>query len=294
MNHRLKDYFRFSNKEKLGLVLLIVLLIGIIVVKESLIYFNPDPEKSAFTNDSLIRLFEEQKSENYYQVEEENTSESDSLFPFNPNKLSIEKWQLLGLSEAQAQTIKKYEAKGGKFKTKSDVAKMYSVSDPMYEKLEPFILLPDKLIKEEKEYKKFTKKTYTKPIIDINQADSATFRKLYGIGPYFAGKIVEYRTKLGGFHSISQLNEIWGIEDSLILSLKDQLKIENVNLKKLNINRLTAKELKAHPYFNWNIANSIEQIRKQHGPYQSVEEIKRSILITDSIYLKLQPYLKID
>src|SRR5690606_3068021 len=108
--------------------------------------------------------------------EEENTSESDSLFPFNPNNLSIEKWQLLGLSEAQAQIIKKYEAKGGKFKTKSDVAKMYSVSKPMYEKLEPFILLPDKLIKEEKEYKESTKKTYTKPIIDINQADSATFR----------------------------------------------------------------------------------------------------------------------
>tara|TARA_R110002096_G_scaffold169779_9_gene341582 strand:+ start:413 stop:1297 length:885 start_codon:yes stop_codon:yes gene_type:complete len=294
MNHRLKDYFRFSNKEKLGLFLLIVILIGIIVVKESLIYFNPNPEKSAFTNDSLIRLFEEQKSEDNYIIEEENISDSDSLFPFNPNNLSIEKWQLLGLSEAQAQTIKKYEAKGGKFITKSDVAKMYSVSKPIYEKLEPFILLPDKLIKEEKEYKETTKKAYTKPIIDINQADSATFRKLYGIGPYFAGKIVEYRTKLGGFHSISQLSEIWGIEDSLILSLKDQLKIESVNPKKLNINRLSAKELKAHPYFNWNIANSIEQIRKQHGPYQSVEEIKRSILITDSIYLKLQPYLKID
>lgn len=298
MNFRLKDYLRLSKIEKKGFSILVVLILLVIAAKESLIYFNPLPDAIVLEADSLIEAFKQVKKERNFSTiskETKGSYKTDSLFPFNPNELSIAQWQTLGLTENQAKTILKYQAKGGNFRIKSDLAKMFSISAEMYESLAPYILLPESLSKETKPIEQNkAKKEFPKPIVSINQADSAAFTKLYGIGPYFAKKIIAYRNQLGGFHSIKQLNEIWGIEDSLIAELWEQLRIGPMNLKQLNINKLSAKELKEHPYINWNLANSIEQMRKQHGPYQSIEEIKRSVLVNDSIYSKLEPYLSIE
>lgn len=232
------------------------------------------------------------------------------LFKFNPNGLSIADWKKLGLSEKQAQVIKNYEEKGGKFRTKEDVQKMYTISDSTYLKLEPYILLPNESEFENQNSKKLAakvydeknedsksvkkKKEYPKLIVDVNTADSATFLKLYGIGPYFSGKMVSYREALGGYSNLNQLTEIWNFNDSMLIRLSDQLVIHQIEIKKLNVNQLNAKELQKHPYINWNVANSIVNIRNKHGEYQRLEDLKKSVLISDSLLQKLSPYLTVE
>ncbi len=232
------------------------------------------------------------------------------LFKFNPNGLSIADWKKLGLSEKQAQVIKNYEEKGGKFRTKEDVQKMYTISDSTYLKLEPYILLPNESEFENQNSKKLTakvydeknedsksvkkKKEYPKLIVDVNTADSATLLKLYGIGPYFSGKMVSYREALGGYSNLNQLTEIWNFNDSMLIRLRDQLVIHQIEIKKLNVNQLNAKELQKHPYINWNVANSIVNIRNKHGEYQRLEDLKKSVLISDSLLQKLSPYLTVE
>ena len=68
--------------------------------------------------------------------------------------------------------------------------------------------------------------------------------------------------------------------------------LEKGTIKKININSSSAKNIKAHPYINWNIANAIVNYRKTHGKYNFVSDVNKIHLITDEIYHKIAPYLK--
>ncbi len=128
--------------------------------------------------------------------------------------------------------------------------------------------------------------------IEINTADTSGFKSLKGIGSYYSNKIVKYRSALGGFTSIEQLKEVYGILPLIIDQNVSRLIVDSVGIKKVNVNTCNTADLQKHPYINWNIANSIVQIRKSQKPYESIEEIKKSDLVNDEIYRKIAPYLK--
>ena len=67
--------------------------------------------------------------------------------------------------------------------------------------------------------------------------------------------------------------------------------MSNTPVKKININTASVNEMKSHPYVRYNLANAIFQYRQQHGNFNSAEEIKKILIITDEIYLKIAPYL---
>ena len=50
----------------------------------------------------------------------------------------------------------------------------------------------------------------------INAADTTGFKSLKGIGSYYSSKIVKYRKALGGFTSVEQLKEVYGILPEVI------------------------------------------------------------------------------
>tara|TARA_B100001109_G_scaffold254421_1_gene254081 strand:+ start:1364 stop:2314 length:951 start_codon:yes stop_codon:yes gene_type:complete len=316
LKNQFKDYFHFSKIERrgiMGLSILSLLFIG------ARYYLVLNPGELNYSNNRIEELAQayQEEQEKLKQKGQKVIHEAEPLkevqvrlFKFNPNGLSIADWKKLGLSEKQAQVIKNYEEKGGKFRTKEDVQKMYTISDSTYLKLEPYILLPNESEFENQNSKKLTakvydeknedsksvkkKKEYPKLIVDVNTADSATLLKLYGIGPYFSGKMVSYREALGGYSNLNQLTEIWNFNDSMLIRLRDQLVIHQIEIKKLNVNQLNAKELQKHPYINWNVANSIVNIRNKHGEYQRLEDLKKSVLISDSLLQKLSPYLTVE
>ena len=127
----------------------------------------------------------------------------------------------------------------------------------------------------------------------INSSDSSEYTQLRGIGPTYASRIIKYRDRLGGFYKLEQLSEVYGVSDSLIKSFGNQLRFDSIKIQKLNVNKLEAKELKVNPYIGWNIANSIVNYREQHGKYLKLEDLKKSVLIDDTLYLKIKPYLDI-
>jgi competence ComEA-like helix-hairpin-helix protein len=128
--------------------------------------------------------------------------------------------------------------------------------------------------------------------VKINSADTTGFKSLKGIGSYYSSKIVKYRKALGGFTSVEQLKEVYGILPEVIDQNVNRLIVDSINIVKVNINTCDIADLKRHPYISWNIANSIVQIRRSQEPYKTVEEIKKSDLVNDEIYRKIAPYLK--
>ena len=165
-------------------------------------------------------------------------------FRFNPNTVSKDDLQRLGFSEKQAQSIINYREKGGKFRRKSDFAKSFVVSDSVYKRLEPYIIIPK---------------------IDLNQADSAAFDALPGIGGWFASKMVAYRKSLGGYSYKEQLMDIKNFDQEKFDALKDLITVSKGSVKPLALWTLPADSLRRHPYIkNYETARAIVLFRENN------------------------------
>ena len=165
---------------------------------------------------------------------------SPQTFRFNPNTVSVEDLCKLGFSRKQAESIDAYRRKGGRFHRKSDFAKSYVVSDSVYRRLEKFIDIP---------------------LLDLNEADSAALDNLPGIGGWYASKIIEYRTRLGGYSRKEQLLEIHRFDQQKYDALEDLVTIKEPYVYPLW--NLPADSLSRHPYIgNHQIADAIVLFRE--------------------------------
>lgn len=170
-------------------------------------------------------------------------------FRFNPNTVSVEDLQRLGFSLKQAQSIDNYRLKGGKFRRKTDFAKSFVVADSVYERLAPFIDIP---------------------LLDINKADSTALLSLPGIGPFFAGKVVQYRTQLDGFSTPEQLLEIWRFDQDKYDGLKDLITCSPP--EPFALWTLSEADLARHPHISRAEAHAIVLYRTHHRPEECTLE----------------------
>lgn len=156
-------------------------------------------------------------------------------FRFNPNIVSVNDLRRLGFSLKQAESIDNYRKKGGRFRRKEDFAKSYVVADSVYRRLEKYIDIP---------------------LLDINRADSAEFDALPGIGGYFAAKMVEYRSRLGGYSCKEQLMEIYHLDNEKYSRFCDLITVGES--RPFRLWTMPADSLKLHPYIrNWKTAKAI-------------------------------------
>lgn len=123
--------------------------------------------------------------------------------------------------------------------------------------------------------------------IEINGADTTLLMKIPGIGSYYASRIVRYRERLGGFASAQQLEEIDGLPESAIAYIK----IDNQQIRKLNLNKLTLNQLKKHPYLNFYQAKEICDYRRLKGPLHSIEDLKLLKDFPPDEIDRLKPYI---
>ncbi|HNE49692.1 MAG TPA: helix-hairpin-helix domain-containing protein [Chitinophagales bacterium] len=132
--------------------------------------------------------------------------------------------------------------------------------------------------------------------IEVNSATEEDFDKLKGIGKVFAGRIVAFRNKLGGFYSIEQIKDVYGIQDSVFQNFKKQLTIKPKNATKIDINTATFEELTANPYLFSTVAKQIIGYRTKVRPFESVEDVKNLYFIKDhpEHYTKMLPYIRVD
>lgn len=130
--------------------------------------------------------------------------------------------------------------------------------------------------------------------LELNEADSESLVKLPKIGPVMASRIIQYRNKLGGFHSLNQLTEIWGFKEDLLFDLEGKIYINEKRLSPIYINKVELEKLKTHPYFKYTLSNAIVNYRKAHGNFSALEDLKNIKLVSDSIYQLILPYCRIE
>ncbi|HNF48293.1 MAG TPA: helix-hairpin-helix domain-containing protein [Chitinophagales bacterium] len=131
--------------------------------------------------------------------------------------------------------------------------------------------------------------------LEVNSATAEEYEKLYGIGKVLSVRIVTFRDKLGGFYSVNQVKDVFGVEDSVFQHFKSHLTIKPKVPKKININSATYEELTANPYFFSTVAKQIIGYRTKVKPFTTIEDVKNLYFVRDhpEHFDKMKPYIEI-
>ena len=311
----LKEYFQFTRTERTSILLLLVLIAITGAIPAFLNNGANEPLPSLDSYEASIKQLEEltdrsirdkeEGREDYADLREpSHNATANSLFMFDPNTLKDADWKKLGVRDKTITTIRKYLAKGGRFRRPEDISKIYGLSEKDIKRLLPFVRISVELPKtngieapeQDIDINSLSPKPgYSLPIVvEINEADTSLFIQLPGIGSKLANRIINFRDKLGGFYSVDQVGETFGLADSVFQKLKSQMVCRKVTTKKININSASAADLSKHPYINWKLANAIVQYRTQHGNFKTLEEIRQIQLLDQNQLAKLLPYLSVE
>ncbi|MFA8449441.1 MAG: ComEA family DNA-binding protein [Bacteroidales bacterium] len=148
-------------------------------------------------------------------------------------------------------------------------------------------------VQKKKTKNKINKRKYSRQLfIDLNIADSIDLCKVRGIGPYTASKIVKYRKLLGGFYSIEQLKEVYGMRTKNFKRIKSQVFTKPNSIRKLKINQDSFKIILKHPYFSYELTKEIFLHRNKHDTIYSIDELQLFYSINDSILKKVKNYIE--
>lgn len=305
MKHPIPSLFDFSKKELNGILVLFIILSVILAFPYCYAYFDEQEvyDLTSFQKEiALFRASAESSAAGKYKDYQkdgnafEKKNPKPTFFTFNPNGLSAEDWQRLGLSARQAKVIQNYQAKGGRFYKKEDLRKIYSITEAQYISLEPYIRIRSDRSetfaeKRPAEQGRADRSPKRNVLVEINSADSVMMESIRGIGPAFASRIIRYRNRLGGFYNKEQLKEVYGIDSLKYQQLSDYIVVDESLIEKININTATFEHLKPHPYLNFKQINALIQYRLQHGNYENLDDFHKVLILNEKIIRKIGPYI---
>jgi len=287
-----EDPFVISKRSKRGLLVLILASLCLIFFPRVYMFFQK--EEAFVINSEQIaeferthRKFEKRNYSNYYSKKKKYKAPDSK---FNPNTYTLSDWINLGLSAKQSVVVLKFTSRG--IYSEEDLKRIFVIPDVLFELIRDSVVYPERF-QNSPNQESFKKQVNQITLINLNTADTTEFMKIYGVGAFYAKQIIRDREKLGGFFKKEQLLEVWKMTPETYEKIKDHVFINEKDVKRIHINSVTIEELKAHPYLNWNKANSIIKMRIQRNGFKNIEELKESVLIDSETYEKLFPYLSL-
>lgn len=275
---------KFTRREKRGSWILLFLVMAIIVLPK---FFMHQKEPLIFTlNEKEIVVkegFEKKKrvakSKTKFQYSDNKKSYQRPLpkKTFDPDTMSQGAWQTLGLSERQSEVLIAYRNRIGGFYNINQLYDAYVLDSIRVNEWKPFLV--------------FNKKKPVEQKLEINTASREDFLALKGIGEKLSERIITYRDKLGGFVSVEQIAEVYGLPPETFESIKIKLRVDVSMVVGLNINEMDVKTLAQHPYISFSLAKLIVNYREQHGPYEKVEDLLNSKGIDPQDVKKIEAYV---
>ncbi len=272
----LNHYFRFTNKQKTGIFLLFI-----IIVTLQLIYFFADftqPEKISFEERQWLSLQKEIDVQKKMKLEPKH-----EVYKLNPNFISDYKGYKLGMSVEEIDRLLEFRKQNKYVNSAKEFQDVTQISDSLLKVLSPLFKFPD-WVQNKKDFKaekkEYTQKTFEKKekitLTDINQASQEDLIKVYGIGEALSSRILKQKEILGGFVSMEQLADVWGLSPEVIAELNTHFKVVMPsNFKKIPVNDASLKELSQFPYFKYTLAKQIVTYRSMNGNFNNIEDLSK-------------------
>ena len=285
MKKKREKIFLLTGEQWLGLLILGVIIAATLVGMK---YMQPAAEPTILVEDSVKTDFKDYqtKQDSLYKAKWKKTYKRDTIEirmqMFDPNTVDSVTLLHLGFKPWQAKNMLKYRAKGGKYRKKEDLKKLYGMTDSMYLALTPYIYIKDSIVVDSARIDSVHMDTLPKwkstkkdTILNLRTADTTELKLIRGIGSYRAKMIVRYREQLGGYAQVEQIMEARGMDKVIADSILPHFYIDSVVVNKIPINHIRPEVLQRHPYLNFEQAKAIYEYRRKHIRIKSAEELKK-------------------
>ena len=315
----MQDFFVVDARQARGLLVMMLLMV-VLVFTPLLVRmaFKASISRQERIPDQQLDLLISQLEQARMEPNHDQSIGRDLPTPsaLDPNLADQEALEAVGFPLWMAQRIINYRQAGGVYADKEDMMRLYGMTEEMYGKVESWLRFPAKPAKEikkpvpdtvlvksggldsiEKTADSFTQTDkMVVDVFEINATDTLQLQAIRGIGPVLASRILRYRDLLGGFSSVEQLREVYGLPPETLERLLEKVEVDTLRVEKtIRINRAEdPAELARHPYLNFREARAIINYRKQHGPYERWEDLKQLYSLADSTLLKIKPYIMLD
>ena len=271
----IKSFFKFSRDQRTGIFVLLMIIIAL-----QMMYFFLD--FSSFSKESPEKGKWLSFQSHIDSLKKEKLDYVPKIYPFNPNFITDYKGYKLGMSVLEIDRLLAFRKQNKYVNSAKEFQVVTKVSDSLLNAISPYFKFPDWVNnkKEFKDYQKYPNTAFAKKekmvVIDINQATQEDLIKIYGIGEAISLRILKFKESLGGFVSMEQMNDIWGLSPEVIENLNTHFKISAMpTVKKIDINNASIKELSLFPYFKYPIAKNIVTFRSMNGDIKNYEDLTK-------------------
>ena len=200
------------------------------------------------------------------------------IYPFNPNYITDFKGYKLGMSVDEIDRLLEFRKANKYVNSANEFQMVTKVSDSLLKVISPYFKFPDWVRKKPTNNYVRRQTFHSKQIaiIDINFATAEDLIKVYGVGPALSERILKQKELLGGFTTMDQIKDIWGLSDEVVSKLKESFDVKSQpSVKKVRINEASLKELSQFPYFRYPISRSIVTHRSMHGAITKAADLAK-------------------
>lgn len=305
MFHFIKTFFKLTNTEIKGALMLLFFILLVFIAPRVYFYFQKpkpidDTEFIAWavqqnTLDSLAKAKKNYKNEN----------QENSFFKFDPNTVSYDEMLRLGFEAKTASILLKFRSKGAKFRNKKDLMKVYGFEEELHSKLEDYIIYP--------EVKKKTYANNKKEIAEIqyfvfdpNTVSKAEMKQL-GIPSKTASILEKFRNKGAKFYNKKDVLKVYGFTEALYATLENHILFPDKpddEIQKLKENSLSKEAIPTLYIVDVNkadtadfiklkgigafYAKTIIEYRTKLGGFYDIQQLKEAYGISPELFESLE------
>ena len=287
----LKSHFVFNRQQRNG-ILFLTLLISVLL---SVYYFVDFSEEDVLDTSSPEIISLQRELDSLRKIEIVNRK--PKLYPFNPNFITDFKGYTLGMTHKEIDRLHQFRADDKWINSVQDFKKVTQVSDSLLIVISPYFKFPDWVTnpKSKKQNNKGFKEKLFAEKIDLNKATAKELQKVSGIGEVLSKRIIAYRVKLGGFTADSQLNNVYGLNDQVVLRVLNEFTVKtSKEIIKMNINTISASDIATIPGISFDLAKTIWEYRILREHINDFSELEKIEGMSQTKLTGIQLYLFIE
>lgn len=272
----MKSHFQFSKKQRNGIFLLIIILIGLQILY---VFIDFSKEQIEISNDQLEIYRAEVDSLRLIEIE----NGKPKIYPFNPNYITDYKGYTLGMTNQEIDRLLEFRKADKWVNSVQEFQNVTKISDSLLDAISPYFKFPEWVTNPKPRNNNYstsfsnndTPKTYQQKQ-DLNSATGIQLQKIYGIGEKNSERITAYRNKYGGFIADTELSEVWGLSPEVIERIKKDFTVKTPRkITRYNLNTATRDELVTIPYVDYEIANSIIEERTLREGFKTLDDLTK-------------------
>ena len=259
----IQSILNYSRSQRIGIILFFL----IVILTQGIYYFY-DFKTIRNVSADKVKWLANQTIIDSLKLEKNNFK--TTIYPFNPNFISDFKGYKLGMNVDEIDRLLAFRKQNKFVNSPAEFQDVTKISDSLLKVISPYFKFPDWVTNKKNNFKPFEKKEFSKPeknvVLDINEASKEDLMKIYGIGDKISDRILVEKLKYGAFVSMEQMDAIWGLSPEVVEKLKTAFIVRSsANVKKININNASVKELAQFPFFRYQLAKDIVIYRTMNG-----------------------------